>query len=229
MNLNIYTFCYNESELIEFIHEQWKKNLPEAKFILIDNHSEDDSISKATKLGYEGIQMSATNDKFSDERNMNWSNNLPYKPLKWCSITDMDEVAQITEEELSKEDAEGTTIIRFEGWNVFSRHDDGNVIGSRMPRFDKFIMFNHDKVKMNFGAGRHECYPQGDVKYSKKVYKLFHYGMWSEEYYINRRKMYNERWSEKNLQMGWGLESRKTEEELRNNYRKLKEKAIKIV
>lgn len=227
MNLNIYQFCYNESELIEFIHEQWIKNFPNGRFILLDNNSNDESIILAAKLRYKGINNYIT-DGFSDEEHMSISNKLPYSPKNWCSITDMDEVPQITQEELEKEDIEGTTIIRFEGWNVFNRHDSGAIIGTRMPRYDKFIMFNHDKVKMNFGAGRHECYPQGEVKYSKKVYKLFHYGMWSEEYYINRRKMYNERWSEKNLQMGWGQESRLNEEELRNNYRKLKEKAIKI-
>lgn len=229
MNINIYQFCYNESELIEFIHGEWIKNFPNGNFILMNNDSTDDSHKKSIALGYKEWFQYSTENKFKDEHHMTYSNNLPMSNNGWCAVVDMDEVAMITEKELEEEDKLGTTIIRFEGWNVYNKHFDGHIVGTRIPRFDKFIMFNHDKVKMNFGAGRHECYPTGDVKYSKKVYKLFHYGMWQEEYYINRRKMYNERWSEKNLKEGWGAESRLNEEELRNNYRKLKEKAIKIL
>ncbi len=226
MNLTVYQFAYNESEIIEFIHEQWVKNLPKAKFRLIDNYSGDNSTNIAIKLGYDAIQLSQTEEKFSDERNMKWSNDLPGSIKDFVAIVDMDEVAIITQEQLEEEAALGTTIIRFEGWNIFNREEN---IGTRAPRFDKFIMFNHDKVKMNFGAGRHECYPKGEVKYSKKVYKLFHYGMWNLEYWLKRRELYNTRWSEKNLQMGWGAESRLSKEELIEKYNKNKEKAIKIL
>ncbi len=227
MSLTVYQFAWNEAELIGFIHTQWKKNIPNCELILLDNNSTDSTVNQAVDLGYEGVFFYHTQG-FDDGEHMKLSNNLPCEPKELVAICDMDEVCMVTQEQLEEEIALETTVIRFEGWNVFRKHYSGDTIGTRAPRFDKFIMFNHDKVKMNFGAGRHECYPKGEVKYSKKVYKLFHYGMWDLDYWLKRREMYMSRWSEKNLKMNWGLESRLPKEQLIEKYNKQKEKAIKI-
>lgn len=225
MNLNIYQFSWNEVTLIEFMYKKWKEQFPDAKFILLDNISRDGTLQRACDLGYSTFSYD-TKEEFSDETNMHLSNNLPFSPIEICAICDMDELCLINQEELNWEVYKNnTTIIRFEGYNMFNLGD----LGVRAPRYDKFIMFDHDRVKMRFGAGRHECYPTGVVVYSKKVYKLLHYGTWDLLYYLNRRRLYNQRWSEKNLQMSWGAESRLNEEQLIEKYNKNKEKAIKIL
>jgi len=225
--VHLYAVCYNESIVLPFFFKHYKKMFGDSiKFTIFDNESNDGSQDMCIEQGAEVITYS-TNDQLSDSKYLEIKNNCwKNQEEPWALIVDIDEELFITREELLKEEELGSTIIRSEGWNLINTENTDKIVfedikyGSRCVQYDKNYLFDKRHIsQINYTPGCHSSSPVGNVKYSENSYKLFHYKALSEQYLVDRYKMFTSRLSEDNIKNKYGWHYTLLEEEIRRNHR----------
>ncbi len=224
--------CYNEEKLMQFVIDKHKKNFPNARIIIYDNESTDSSVEIAKRNGCE-VRTFKTGG-MDDGIHMNIKNSCWKEPSdnNWVLIADLDEIPQITAEQLLREEKLGTSIIKPQGYDFVGPESGFDLEGLDhlfKHGAGKYQIFNRRKIKeMNYGAGAHQCNPTGTVVYSKEAYDIYHYKWISYEYVRDRHKMYAARRSENNKKHNWSYQYLWSEEELRKVYNSLLPHLIKI-
>jgi len=194
--------CYNEEVLIPHTVAYYKEQFPGVEITIIDNQSTDRSVEIAKELGCT-IQTLDTAKEF-DEFRLTEMRNTVWKTAKtdWVLICDMDEYLVASTTDLVKEKRHGTTILKTEAYEAVGESKQANISniritniakGSRLTTYDKSICFRPSKITdINFELGSHTAAPQGEVKYSKKAYLLYHYKFLGIPY-RNRQRSYTGR------------------------------------
>ena len=126
------------------------------------------------------------------------------------TLIDADEFLDINEEQLNQENANGTTIIRSEAYNMVNLYDnydvDNILYGSRCSAYDKPYLFKKSVItEMNYVHGAHTASPVGKIKYSDKLYPLYHYIAIHPDLTFKKHQYTKQRLSQRNRQMGRGL------------------------
>ena len=145
----------------------------------------------------------------------------------WVLVCDVDELLDISEDQLIKESEENTTIVRAEGYNMVSMENDLSpsdiVHGYRAEAHDKFYLFNKKFIsQMNYEPGCHVAHPSGVVVFSKTAYKAYHYHFLSENRLITRYKEYASRLSPNNVKNKWGFHYLFDEEKIKSEYKRVR-------
>lgn len=186
--------CYNEEVLLPHTLQHYKNKFPNARFVLVDNYSTDRSHDIAKENGME-IRYFNTNNAQCESTTVHIKNTIWNDTDEWIIMCDMDEWLEISEEELMKEDENGTTIITTNGINMVGDSktiDLSDVVLSDMDKglwdeaFSKRILFKRPDVTINYSWGAHTCFPTGNIKYSEKKYMLKHFNYLGEEYLVNK-------------------------------------------
>jgi hypothetical protein len=228
--LTIYTITYNEELMIEFFINHYREKFPNCKIVIYDNYSTDNTVNIAKKYNCD-IKYFDSNNQISETKYLEIKNNCwKESTTDWVIVCDCDELVNISQDKLKIEELKGSTIINFEGYDMINLSKDIDLYkiknGVRNKMYDKRILFNKKNInEINYEAGCHTCNPIGDVLYSKEVYKLFHYKYLSEDYLISRYKLFSSRLSEENKKNKWGTHYIKQENEIRNNFKDLKNKS----
>lgn len=226
MNLNIYIIAYNEEVMIEKFINHYKQRFPKCNITVYDNYSTDKTVEIASSMGCQ-IIMHNTNGEIRDDLYLEIKNNCwKHSNSDWVLICDVDELVFIDEDDLIKEDAEGVSIIKFEGWNMITMSSDPDIIdlnlewGSRAKQYDKYYMFNKSKIQeINYTPGCHYANPKGEVKFSDKSYLMCHFKALGLNYMINRHIEFGKRLSQQNLEKGWGFHYLDSADTIRNNWK----------
>jgi glycosyltransferase involved in cell wall biosynthesis len=218
--ITLYTMAYNEEVKLQFMIDHYKKRFPNCYFVIYDNYSTDNTHSIAEKNGCE-IRMYDSNNQI-DDINLRDLKNTCWKDAKtdWVLVCDVDELLDISEQDLIKEEASGSTIIRAEGWNMINLEDNYDLssikYGLRHSRYDKSFLFNKKLIKeINYNCGAHVSEPIGSIILSDNIYKLYHYHVINTDFMINRYKYTAERLSEINRKHGMGSYHLISEEEIK--------------
>lgn len=97
--------------------------------------------------------------------------------------------------------------------------------------YGKMNLFRPDQItEMNYEAGCHSCHPTGNVKLAPKTdIKTLHFHEVGMEYRILRNKYLNERLSDVNRQMGWGIHVTWPEEKIKADFEKNMKKAVRVI
>lgn len=228
--LTIYTITYNEELMIKFFINHYREKFPNCKIVIYDNYSTDNTVNIAKKYNCD-IKYFDSNNQISETKYLEIKNNCwKESTTDWVIVCDCDELVNISQDKLKIEELKGSTIINFEGYDMINLSKDTDLYkiknGVRNKMYDKRILFNKKNInEINYEAGCHTCNPIGDVLYSKEVYKLFHYKYLSEDYLISRYKLFSSRLSEENKKNKWGTHYIKQENEIRNNFKDLKNKS----
>lgn len=232
--VTIHVITYNEEILIEFFINHYRKNFPNCIIKLYDNYSTDNTVNIAKKYGCE-INYYDSNDKLSDSKfleikNHCWKNST----TDWVIVCDCDELININHIDLIKEQNNGTTIIKFDGYTLINYENDIQLknikYGFKDEIYSKSVLFNSKKIKeVNYSPGCHTCHPIGEVKWSLLNYKLLHYKFLNVNYTISRYKLFAERLSDENLQKRWSIHYIKTTEEIINLYETYKNKVHEVL
>ena len=237
--ITIYCLVYNEELLIQFMISYYRSRFSNCKIIFFDNSSTDNTVEIAKNNGCE-IRTYNSNNTLDDGLHMQIKNSC-WKDAEtdWVLVCDLDELLDITEQDLKNEEVLGTTIIRPETWHMINMEDNYDFINIKWgyrdtndPSYDKDLLFNKKYVEeINYGAGCHNHNPgppTGLVKYTDNIYKLYHYKYINEDLEVFKNKLTKERLSEANKQNNWGIQCLRTEEGIRIDFAGKRRRAIKL-
>ena len=228
--ITVHTMAFNEEVFLQYMIDHYRARFPGCHIVINDNESTDNTAKIALENGCE-VRTYSTNNQLDDIKMAALKNNC-WKNAKtdWVLVCDPDELLNINEQQLKQEEANGTTIIRSEGWNMTNlenNFDFSNIkYGTRVPQYDKSYLFNKSKIQsINYVCGAHSARPIGNIKYSDTLYKLWHYHCINEDYYILRCKWTAARLSEVNKRHGMGSYYLRSEEDIRAGYKNGQEAA----
>ena len=124
-------------------------------------------------------------------------------------------------------------MIRCEFYDMINLEDNLDIVGMKYgvksPIPGKVLLFNKKFInEINYEPGCHKCNPIGTIRYSRKVYKVYHYASINENVTIKKFKIYRKRLSQDNIKHGWGSQYFMTPEEIRREYAEERKKAIKV-
>jgi hypothetical protein len=232
--ITIYSMAFNEELLIKFFIDHYRKRFPNCNIIIYDNESTDKTKKIALKNRCQVIDYKS-NNQINDSKLRELKNNC-WKSAKteWVLVCDVDELLDITEQDLIQEQQNKISIIKSEGWNMVNMEDNYDLINikyaHRDTQYDKPLLFNKSLIKeINYCYGAHSCTATGVVRYSNSVYKLYHYRFINPDYSIIRYKMTANRLSDWNKRTGCGSYYTSSEEEIRNDFNGRRVAAQKIL
>jgi len=230
MNIYVFLLCYNESALITHTINHYKTFLPSCKIIILDNTSTDNSRELATSLGCYILMWSSNN--IQNEISQTQIKNNVWKKINdgWIIVADMDEFLCITESELYDEMNNGTTMISVKGIDMIGESKTTDLSDINLETIEKYVesameskalcFLRPDIIDMNYTIGAHGCFPDGNIKYSDKMYLNKHMNYLGLNFYTN--KMINR--YERTILMrkyGMGVHYINDIELIKNNYDKL--------
>ena len=238
IDIYIYILCYNEEILIENTIKHYKNNFPNSIIIILDNYSTDNSINIAKKYNCNIEKWKS--DVIDEHKYLELKNNIWKKHKKgWVIICDMDELLELTYNDLVNEDKNNVSIINTLGINIVSESINKDLSDLNLNKlnkgfidenYSKKICFNIEKIKsINYTPGCHICNPEGDIIFSKKRYIMKHLNFLGEKYYITKILNRYSRKTEYSKKMGYGTQYIDKVEEIKKTINlQLKKKIIDI-
>src|SRR3989344_1762434 len=231
--ITIYTITYNEGLLIQVMIDHYRERFPGCRIVVYDNISTDDTVKIALANGCEVIPYD-TGGQLQDSRYIQIKNNC-WKDAKtdWVLVCDLDELLDIDEAELRREESLGTTMVRCEFYDMINMEDNVDIAGIkygvRSPTLGKFLLFSKKFInEINYGPGAHECRPVGTILYSGRPYRVYHYASINEDVTIKKFEIYKKRLSAENLKNGWGTQYLMTPQQILKEYAEERSKAIRV-
>ena len=199
-NIHIFILCYNESVLLPHTVAHYRRYLPSAKITIYDNESTDNSAAIARSLGCDVIAFSSENI-LNDYVNQSIRNQCWLDIASgWILTLDMDEWLCVTESDLAREYALGTTILSVKGVNMIGESQTEDLAdidlhairkGVDHDSESKPLCFLRDRIaKMEYSRGGHSCDPVGicggPVRYSECVYINKHMDILGAPFFIKK-------------------------------------------
>lgn len=230
--ITIYTLAYNEELLIQFMIDHYRARFPGCQIVVNANiYTSDNTVKIAQSNGCE-VRFD-DNDKLSDVPITKIKNNC-WRDAKtdWVLVCDMDELLDINDLQLKEEASSGATIIRTKGYDMVDMEDKldlpGMKYGARSEALDKFYLFNKKFIKeINYLPGAHKATPQGQIVFSKRRYKLYHYCYVYYEETLKKYRGQRARIKPENLKDTPGYYS-ETPEEIKDLYTEARKQAIRV-
>ena len=248
IEVHIYLLCNNESILIGPTIDHYQKQFRSIhnKITILDNESTDNSAEIALSKGCE-VRPFSTDGKFDDYKNAELKNQI-WKEFSdqdqesnlWIIVADMDEWLSISDEELSYENAKGTTILTTIGYNITGNSQQTDlsdidvhslVQGFYWPNESKSLCFKRSEIQeMNYELGAHTCNPIGRVQYSDQTYVVKHMEVLGLPFMIAKFQSRYKRTEKKRLEGEWwaGLHYTDNVHEITERYREHYDGAIPI-
>tara|TARA_B100001123_G_C15296832_1_gene1019518 strand:- start:1632 stop:2399 length:768 start_codon:yes stop_codon:yes gene_type:complete len=178
--------------------EHYRRNIPNAKIIILDNESTDKSVEIAKSLDCEIISWRSPRWEGMDEFKLSNLRRNCWKKINtgWIIVTDMDEWLCVTEKELENELNNNVSILNVVGINMVGESQQLNLSDIKLHCIKKYNLdpyrsrdkcFLREKINnINFNLGAHHAIPDGNIKYSTKIYFNKHMEMLGEKYYVNK-------------------------------------------
>lgn len=235
--VHVFTIAYNEEKMIQFFIDHYRTRFPNCLITVYDNQSTDSTVQICEANNCKVISYD-TNNKLSDStylqiKNNCWKTNYDFK---WALICDVDELLDITQQDLIELDDRGVTLVKGYGYNMVNIHDHEVELeqidhGFRAEAYDKIYLINTEQIdEINYYAGCHNSNPAGKIMYNlnDKKFNLYHYKFLSEDYMVERYKLFESRISDENKLYGWGVHYQTPEEQIRINFKNAKEISEKV-
>src|SRR5271165_1255231 len=167
--ISIFLMAYNEELLIKYMIDHYRTRFPNCFITVYDNESTDNTAKIAAENGCTVIPYPTggyvDDDKLRNLKNNCWKN----ATTDWVLVCDTDELLDINEEDLRREDALGTTIIKSEAYNMVNMFDNYDIAGidhgTRCESYDKDYLFKRSVLsEINYVHGGHRTNPIGAVR-----------------------------------------------------------------
>src|SRR5574338_784266 len=113
--ITVHVIAYNEEKFFPFMIKHYRERFPNCHIVLYDNYSTDHTVDIAKYHNVE-VQYMDTNNTINDLKYLEVKNHC-WKSAKtdWVLVCDMDELLDISENDLKYEESIGHTVIKGEG------------------------------------------------------------------------------------------------------------------
>jgi hypothetical protein len=223
--------------MLPYFIKHYRDRFPSCEINIYDNYSTDKSEIIAINNNCNVIKYD-TNNKLSDSTYLKIKNNEWKKSINndWVLVCDVDEFLDINIDALLYEQKNQTTLIKGTAYDMINMNYNEVSIenmkyGVRSFNYDKTYLFNKQFVKdINYLHGCHSCRPVGKLlKYNNTTYNLYHMSYVSEDYKIRRYISFKERMSDENKKYGWGIQYLNDEQNIKNDFSRVRSIAKKII
>ena len=225
-SLSVYAICYNEEVLLPHFIQHYK-NLGADSITIYDNNSTDNS----QKIIYESECNLITYDSYNQIRGdiyMNIKNQCwKFDTHDWVVVCDIDEFLFINDAAMNN--LHKHNIVNAQGYSVLGIPP--STLGTEDNAYSKKLLFRPSHYKnINYSAGAHRITPELNLGYglsgNREICTILHYNNISEEYVLERYKMYEARLSKINKQYNWGHQYiAQTEQTVKARFDELRAKA----
>ena len=243
MKIRLHAICWNEAELMPWFIRHYAPFVD--RIVLVDGNSTDGSPEIALKEGGDKVQVLRLDSgkKLDDQHTLMPYRNELWKEgrecFDWQIVCDVDEFLYHPDilSELERFRQEGITIPRVAGYDMISLTFPklGEPItrqitkGIRDPQWlDKSLIFNPQKVDINYSMGCHSAKPTGEVVYTPyESLSLLHYKWLSHDYLTKKSLIAHKRRSFNNRRRRLGVHykafSKLPESEFQDRYQQATE------
>ncbi len=228
-----YFVNWNDSFYLPFIKKHYGVFCE--RIVMYNNHSSDDSVEIAKKLGFE-VRTYGNATEFNDAENIAVKNNC-WKEAKGIAdfviVSDVDEFLYHPNllKKLRTFKKYGITLPRVQGYDMVSdqlpKLDVLEIkTGRKSAKYSKSLIFDPNNIHaMNYDFGCHSHKSMGVIKKSwSKLYVLHYRNVGGYNRMIERQKIYAKRLSAFNVQNRHGIEYLLNEEEKKAIWRKIAKK-----
>ena len=233
--MHVYLLCHNEAVLLPHTIEHYRRRVPSATFTILDNESSDNSVAIARALGC-AVQTFGTGNKIDDHTLRELKNSVWLERADgWVIVADMDEWLCLTQFDLDREAARGTTLLRVEGWNVVGESSTAALsdidlhalnTGALHTNESKSICFRRPQITaMNYNTGAHRAAPEGMVRRSRSTYRLKHMNWLGAAFVLQKYAARYERGKEQQAH-GLGIHYTDNAEAVLNEFNEWRAKAV---
>lgn len=209
MTLHGHILCWNESRILPFTLDYWKRAGVDKLFVY-DNGSTDGSLEILSRYDWVEVIPFDSNGKtdefvLTNMRNTMWKRSKGY--ADWVIVADCDEVPFCKDgnlkDFLAKEQAKGVTVIKTNMYNIVTdefpeykegtlmHQGEGVLLHSDGERYRKTLTFRPDSInEMNWVLGAHSCFPTGHARIDElpDEYLFFHFRHCGVQYMLEKSK-----------------------------------------
>jgi glycosyltransferase involved in cell wall biosynthesis len=218
---------------LPFFIKFYRSRFKDCKIVVYDNESTDNtvSIAKKNKCKVNTYSTNGMIDFFSGHKIKN--NCWKKSDTEWVLICDADEMLDINQGQLQKENESGITIISTEAYHMVNMEDNLSLenicYGYRDAFYDKSLLFNKGKIsEINYEFGCHHNTPKGNAIYSNK-YRMYHYLYLSSDYIVSGYKSAASRLNEESIIKHWGGQYvHNNDDMIRELFKEIRTSSIKL-
>lgn len=237
MTVHVYTFCWNEMEILPFVVDYWKKYADHV--YVYDNGSTDGSIDFLKQYDWITVRHFETpgknNTVMKDMKNKIWKESRGI--ADWVVVCDLDElfVAKDIRKSLQRVHDDGYSII-YPNWYTFVSetkpvYEEGKMLHDNYPLAQhgpgKVIAFDPNKIEeINFTVGSHQWNPKGVVKYygqdqTGDIYTLHICNNLGVDYKIKKYEIAKNRRSQHDIDSKHGMHYTMSQYLIKRDYKNL--------
>jgi glycosyltransferase involved in cell wall biosynthesis len=247
MKIHVYTVCWNNAAILPHFLRHYRFA---ERIVVYDHRSTDDSLAIIRSFPNTTVRALPCLDEFNEKCLLRVKNHI-YRGSRgkadFVIVVDSDEFVYHPSllELLARYKAEGITLPKVKGYNMVSdrlpgpdedllsavRHGvpDDVVIEGYVNAYGKRCVFD-PFIVINYGAGCHECNPQGNVRESETAeIRLLHYKFLGLEYTLKCHAAYKERMSEENIRNGWSYQYLWSEDRVTELFHTLRQQAVQVL
>lgn len=241
MNIEIFTFCWNEMNNIPWAVRYWKKYA--SHVTVFDNGSNDGSVDLLRSYDFIDVVPydtgGATNNTI-----LQYMKNEAWKEARGRAdlviVCDMDEMvcAPDITRSLATMRRVGGTICTPLWYDLVSDELPDSSCGLPLHRVrplavktpGKAVLFDPNKItEINYDAGAHSCHPEGEVRWFEgDIYCLHTNHNYSFAYKLARYRMLDSRRSDMDREKGHGIHYAFPEQKLRYAWERDRDGAVNL-
>lgn len=249
----LYTLAYNESDIVEYAVDYWKK-LGVDKVICYNNESTDDTVNKLSKYDWIEIRNfhsdGMTDDLHAIIKNNCWKEQKG-KENTYCVICDFDEwlYSPDINAVIDKMEENNCSVLGTKWFAICNdstpQYEEGKLlheqsdkfylqdVNRNYPELGKFMLINPNKIDdMGWSVGNHICNPKGNfaiyvADINEAVAIHLNKGL-SLQYFLDKRKKMAARLSDLNKMKGYCFEYGYPEEKSIEEYKSYQDKSINL-
>ena len=240
MKIEVFTLCWNERAILPFALDYWRRYA--SRVTVYDNGSTDGSVEwlQANAADLVTVVPFDTGGHKNNTIHMNMKNDY-WKQARGRAdlvvVCDMDELLIPMGCALEDMLRAGETICRPTWVDLFSEKIPKPKAGKLLHQLrkkgvvnpgSKAVIFNPNEIdEINYGPGAHVCNPTGNVRWrdGRDMLVLHVNNALSLDYRLSRYHSQCERRSQQDKNLGYGIHYTKTDDEIREEWSRLKQAA----
>ena len=246
MKIHLYTLCWNESKVVPFVADYWKRAGID-KVTVFNNGSSDSSVELLSQYPFVEVVPGLDTDCVDDRGYLKIKDNCwKGSDADWVIVCDFDEAPFAPngnlKDVLARYDAQGVNLIKARCYEVvrkeFPDYEDGKLLhelegsylGDPHPSMHKMLCFKPSAVTdVNYGLGAHSCRPAGRflrLASMTEDYVTIHCKHLGWEYVVDRAKTLDSRLPEEYRAKGWAFHYAKYVRDYEGEYKERMRNAV---